>query len=146
MLNPRVTSGRWYTAAEVRDRANVAVLGTSFANRTGAQVGDQLRLSTGAGPVTVRVVGITGNQAQNGAVVFLPVTTLHAALGTPGAVNQYWVATTSDDHGLIDRTTTRLEDTLRTATRSGRSSTRTPGTSRSRPTARTPQRSRCSGC
>ena len=112
MLNPRVTSGRWYTAAEVRDGANVAVLGTSFAKSTGAEVGDQLRLSTGGGPVSVRVVGISGNQAQNGAVVFLPVTTLQAALGTPGAVNQYWVATTSDDHGLIDRTTTRLEDTL----------------------------------
>jgi len=92
MLNPRATSGRWYTAAEVRDLANVAAL-EHRSRSTGAQVGDQLRLSTGGGPVTVRVVGISGNQARNGAVVFLPITTLQAALGTPGAVNQYGVAT-----------------------------------------------------
>ena len=112
MINARITSGRWHTAAEVRDRANVAVLGTSFAKATGKHVGEQMRLNTGGRPVTARVIGISGNQAQNGSVVFMPLTTLQAALGTPGAVNQHWVAMTSKDHDLIDRTTTRLEDTL----------------------------------
>jgi putative ABC transport system permease protein len=112
MMNTDVTSGRWYTDGEVRDRATVAVLGEGIAETADKEVGDQIRLSTGGGPISLRVVGISGNQAQNGDVVFMPVTTLQTALGTPGAVNQIWVATSSTEHGVIDRTTTRLEDTL----------------------------------
>ena len=112
MMNTDVTSGRWYTDGEVRDRATVAVLGEGIAETAGKDVGDQIRLSTGGGPISLRVVGISGNQAQNGDVVFMPVTTLQTALGTPGAVNQIWVAASSAEHGVIDRTTTRLEDTL----------------------------------
>jgi putative ABC transport system permease protein len=37
---------------------------------------------------------------------------VQAALGAPGFVNSHWVTTTSREHGLIDRTTTRLEDAL----------------------------------
>ena len=38
---------------------------------------------------------------------------MHALLpGMPRDANEYWVRTTSHDHGLIDRTTTRIEDTL----------------------------------
>ena len=58
------------------------------------------------------MIGISGNQADNGGVVFMPVATLQSVLGSPGAVNSYWITTTSDDHGAIDRTTTRVEDTL----------------------------------
>jgi putative ABC transport system permease protein len=112
MMNTRMSDGRWYTAAEVRDRAKVAVLGRTIAGSTDKDVGDRVRVSTGGGAVTLRVIGISGNQANNGGVLFTPVSTLQAAIGSPGEVNAYWVATTSDDHGLIDRTTTRLEDRL----------------------------------
>jgi putative ABC transport system permease protein len=112
MINTDVTSGRWYTDGEVDDRARVAVLGKGIAQTAGKEVGDEIRLSTGGGPISLRVVGISGNQAQNGDVVFMPVTTLQKALGTPGAVNQVWVAAASHEHSVIDRTTTRLEDTL----------------------------------
>ena len=38
---------------------------------------------------------------------------MRAILGSsPAATNDYWVQTTAHDHALIDRTTTRLEDTL----------------------------------
>jgi putative ABC transport system permease protein len=112
LIDPRVDTGRWYTDAEVRARAQVAVLGATIAKTTGKRVGDQVRLNTGSGPATFRVIGISGFQANNGDVAFTPVSTLQSVLGSPGAVNSYWITTTSKDHGLIDRTTTRMEDTL----------------------------------
>ena len=40
---------------------------------------------------------------------------MHALLpGMPADGNDYWVRTTSHDHAFIDRTTTRIEDTLTT--------------------------------
>ena len=62
--------------------------------------------------MTLRVIGISGNQADNGGVVFLPLSTLQSAIGSPGAVNSLFVVTDSRDHGLIDRTTTQLENGL----------------------------------
>jgi putative ABC transport system permease protein len=45
--------------------------------------------------------------------VSLFMTTMHAVLtGMPADANDYWVQTTSHDHASIDRTTTRIEDTL----------------------------------
>ena len=112
MISASMLDGRWYTEAEVSGRAKVAVLGRTLAKTTGKGVGDQIRLRTGGGPATLRVIGVSSSQTGNGAVIFMPVATLQAVLGSPGTVNNYWVTTTSDDHGLIDRTTTRLEDTL----------------------------------
>ena len=45
-------------------------------------------------------------------VAFVPLVTLQRVLGARDAVNGYWVSTTSRDHGLIDATTTRIEDAL----------------------------------
>jgi len=112
MMDAPTIDGRWYTEAEASGHAKVAVLGRTLAKTTGKGVGDQIRLSTGGGPATLRVIGISSSQTGNGGVVFVPVATLQAVLGSPGVVNNYWITTTSDDHGLIDRTTTRLEDTL----------------------------------
>jgi putative ABC transport system permease protein len=47
---------------------------------------------------------------MNGAVLFVPLTTMQSALDTPGAVNEYWIQTTSANHDLVDATNTRLED------------------------------------
>ena len=112
LMNTRLDAGRWYTDAEVEARAKVAVLGATIAKTTGKHVGDDIRINSGSGPATLRVIGVSGYQANNGDVAFTPVSTLQAVLGSPGAVNSYWITTTSDDHGLIDRTTTRVEDTL----------------------------------
>jgi putative ABC transport system permease protein len=112
LMNTHVDSGRWYTDAEVRAGAKVTVLGATIAKATGKGVGDQVRLSTGSGPATFRVIGISGYQANNGDVAFTPVSTLQSVLGSPGAVNSYWITTTTKDRGLIDRTTTRIEDAL----------------------------------
>jgi putative ABC transport system permease protein len=112
LMNTHLDAGRWYTDAEVKARAKVAVLGATIAKTTGKHVGDDIRINSGSGPATLRVIGVSGYQANNGDVAFTPVSTLQAVLGSPGAVNSYWITTTTNDHGLIDRTTTRVEDTL----------------------------------
>jgi putative ABC transport system permease protein len=112
LMNTRLSAGRWYTDAEVSARAKVAVLGATIAKTTGKDVGDRIRVTSGSGPATLRVIGVSGYQANNGDVAFTPVSTLQSVLGSPGAVNSYWITTTTKDHGLIDRTTTRVEDTL----------------------------------
>ena len=45
-------------------------------------------------------------------MLYLPLTTLRSALGQPTGVSTYWIKTTSSDEGLIDRTTTLLDDRL----------------------------------
>ena len=104
----RMLDGRWFTD----DEGRVAVLGRTLAKATGKGVGDRIRLDTSGGPATFRVIGLSGNQAENGDVVFVPVAALQSVLGLGDAVNSYWITTTSADHDLIDRTTTRLEDVL----------------------------------
>ena len=77
--------------------------------------GDEVRVQTASGPVDLRVIGISANQQENGTALFVPLPTMHALLpGIPADANDYWVRTTSHDHAVIDRTTTRIEDTLTT--------------------------------
>jgi ABC-type lipoprotein release transport system permease subunit len=112
LMNTRITSGRWYSKADVRERAKVAVLGPTLAKSTGKAIGDRIAVRTANGPVTLRVIGLSANQANNGDTIYTPTTTLQSVLGSPGAVNSYWITTTRSDHALIDRTTTRVEDAL----------------------------------
>jgi ABC-type lipoprotein release transport system permease subunit len=107
-----LTDGRWYTPAEERAQARVAVLESAIARQAGAGVGDRVRLDTATGPESFRVVGLIKNVQENGLVVFVPLGTLETLLGTGGAVNSFWVTTTSKDHDAIDATTTKLEDVL----------------------------------
>ena len=93
------------------------------------------------------VVGIVSDQQKNGTVLYAPLTTMQSVLHTPGAVNTYWIQTTSANHNLIDQTNTRLEDAfaahgLQIATR--RSTSARPTTAP--PTAASPPRSPCSAC
>ncbi len=108
-----IVDGRWYTSAEERSHARVAVIGRNFARATGTHVGDRVTVESGSGPLTLRVIGAVSNQMENGTVLFVPHATMTAILrGTPAAADDYWIRTTSRDHALIDRTTTDLEDTL----------------------------------
>ncbi|HEX6024503.1 MAG TPA: FtsX-like permease family protein [Solirubrobacter sp.] len=112
LMDAHMVRGRWYSDAEARDGGRVAVLGQTLASTTSTDVGDRITVTTSAGPATLEVIGVSGNQANNGGVMFMPLATLQDVLGSPGAVNSYWLTTTSPDHALIDRTTTRVEDTL----------------------------------
>ena len=109
MFHYRLAAGRWYTPAEEQTRAHVAVIEQDIAQATGTRLGDSITVQTASGPARFRVIGISTNQQENGTALFVPLTTMDAVLtGMPA----YWVQTTSHDHAFIDRTTTRIEDTL----------------------------------
>ena len=109
----RIDDGRWYTPAEERTRARVAVLERNLARATGTRVGDRVTVETSKGSLTLRVIGIAANQQENGTVFFVPRTTMRALFGgSPAGADDYWIRTTSHDHAFIDRTTTLLENTM----------------------------------
>ncbi len=115
MFDYRLAAGRWYTPAEEQTRAHVAVIEQDIAQATGTRLGDSITVQTASGPASFRVIGISPQQQENGTALFVPLTTMHAVLtGMPADANAYWVQTTSHDHAFIDRTTTRIEDTLTT--------------------------------
>jgi putative ABC transport system permease protein len=114
LLRYRLSDGRWFTAEEERRNEPVAVIERNLARVTGVEVGQQVTVSTAAGPVRLRIVGEARNQQENGTVLFLPLTTARALLGLPAAASTYWVRTTSPDHALVDRVTSALEDRLAT--------------------------------
>jgi putative ABC transport system permease protein len=112
LFDYRLSDGRWYTPAEERANARVAVVENAIARAAGVRVGDRVRLETAAGPTSFRVIGLLANVQENGTVVFVPLPTLKTVLRMPDTVNSFWVTTTSDDHGTIDATTTAIEDAL----------------------------------
>jgi putative ABC transport system permease protein len=116
MFRYRIGEGRWYTAAEERDKARVAVLERNLARATGTHVGDRVRVDTSNGPLALRVIGIAANQQENGTAYFVPHATMRAFFGTTAAAgDDYWVRTTSHDHAFVDRTTTRIENAMAAA-------------------------------
>jgi putative ABC transport system permease protein len=109
---PEITSGHWYTSAQARANAPVTVVGRALADKAHVGLGDQIVADTAAGRRPFRVIGITTSLLNQGAVAYMPIGTLQSALGTPGEINNYWIRTTSTDHGAIDRITNRVEDAL----------------------------------
>jgi len=105
-------SGRLLTPADQRTQARVVVVEQNIARATNTHLGQRVELSTASGPARFTVVGIVSDQQDNGMDMFVPLTTLQSVLHTPGAVNDYWIQTTSTNHKLIDATNTRLEDTF----------------------------------
>jgi len=112
LFRHHVSQGRWYTPAEQRARARVAVVERDLARSTGIALGDSARVTTAAGVVEFRVVGIADNKQEGGTVIFVPLSTAQELAGLERAWTGFWVRTSSDDEALIDRTATRLEDTL----------------------------------
>ncbi len=106
-----VIRGRWYTAAEQRSAAHIAVIERDLARIAGISVGDRVHVSTANGPAEFRVVGIAANLQENGTVLFVPITTLRAVIGTADGYD-YSIMTASKSHALIDRTTVRVESVL----------------------------------
>ena len=112
MYRFHLAAGRLLDATDARTAARVLVVEQGIARTTSTHLGQHIELSTAAGPVHLTVVGIVSDQQDNGTDVFAPITTMQSVLHTPGAVNTYWIQTTSGDHNLIDATNTRLEDTF----------------------------------
>lgn len=113
MFHHRLAAGRWYTPAEEQARAHVAVVERDIARVTGTRLGDLIRVRLASGAADFRVIGISTNQQESGTALFAPLATVHALLpGVPADGNDYWVRTSSHEHAFVDRTTTRIEDTL----------------------------------
>jgi putative ABC transport system permease protein len=111
LYTPEVVAGTWYSDAQARSGAHVAVIGRALADKAHAGVGDTIRIKTAAGTVPLRVIGINSN-AAGPKMVMLPLKTLQTALRSPGEINNYWISTTTQDHAAIDRITARVEDRL----------------------------------
>jgi putative ABC transport system permease protein len=108
----RLSDGRWFSAREEQGRRRVAVIERNLARVAGVEVGEHVTVATAAGPTRFRIVGIAKNQQENGTVLFVPLATARVLLGEPTGAGTYWIRTSSPDHDLVDRTTTRLEDRL----------------------------------
>jgi putative ABC transport system permease protein len=109
MYSFHLVSGRLLTPADTRAQARVAVVEQSIARASNTHVGQRTMLRTAVGQVPFTVVGIVSDQQENGTVLYVPLTTMQSVLHTPGAVNRYWIQTTSASHNLIDQTNTRIE-------------------------------------
>jgi putative ABC transport system permease protein len=107
-------SGRLLTPAHQSSHARVAVVEQNIARASGTHLGQHVTVSTAAGPAQFTVVGIVSDQQMNGTVLYTPLTTMRSVLHIPGAVNKFWIQTTSGNHQLIDQTNTRLEHAFAT--------------------------------
>ena len=105
-------SGRLLDPADTRTQARVVVVEQNLARATNTPLGKDIKLSTAAGTARFKVVGIVSDQQDNGMDMFVPLTTMRSVLHTPGAINQFWIQTTSGNHHLIDTTNNRLQDTF----------------------------------
>ena len=112
LLRYRVAGGRWFTAAEERARARVAVIERNLAQIAGVEVGDRITLATAAGPLHLRVVGTAKNQQEDGTALYVPLTTVRSILGQPTGASTFWIRTSSPAPAFVDRTTTSVESRL----------------------------------
>ena len=110
MYSFHLVSGRLLTPADQSTQARVVVVEQSIARASNTHLGQRVTVRTAAGDAPFTVVGIVSDQQENGTVLYTPLTTMQSVLHTPGAVNKYWIQTTSANHQLIDQTNTRLED------------------------------------
>jgi putative ABC transport system permease protein len=111
MIQPGVSQGRWLSAADQRAGAAVAVMGVNVTRVSGIQLGDLVRVDTGAGPVALEVVGLSTAPAAIDHV-YLPLRTAQTQLRVGSTADGFLVQTRSTSHAAIDRTTIRLEDRL----------------------------------
>jgi putative ABC transport system permease protein len=114
MYSFHLVSGRLLTPADQSSHARVVVVEQNIARASNTHLGQRVTLRTAAGDVPFTVVGIVSDQQDNGTVLYAPLTTMQAVLHTAGAVNTYWIQTTSANHQLIDQTNTRIEHAVAT--------------------------------
>jgi putative ABC transport system permease protein len=108
-----LSSGRWFTDAEVAEAAPIAVLGAPLAAMTRAEVGDRIDIGTAGGVVTVEVIGIDETLVQDGKVIWVP---LDAAMAYESQTDptMYWVETTSSEPEFVDEVAADIRSSLAT--------------------------------
>ena len=125
----------------------MVVVEQNIARASNTHLGQRVSVRTAAGDVPFTVVGIVSDQQMNGTVLFTPLTTMQSVLHTPGAVNEYWIQTTSGNHQLIDQTNTRSSThSPPTGCRCQPNASTSARPTTAPPTAASPPRSPCSAC
>lgn len=104
--------GRWFNAEEQSARENVMVLGKGMSRITGKGLGDTVTIMTATGPHRFDIIGINNGQMMNGRIGYMPMETLQSILKWNGTVSGFVINTVSNDHDLIDSTSTEIEDTM----------------------------------
>ena len=104
--------GRWFTWDEQLSKDKVIVLGKAMSRVTGKGVGNIVTIDTATGPHDFEVIGINNGQMMNGKIVYMPLETLQDLLKLNDTVTGFVINTVSNDHDLIDSTSTLVEDTL----------------------------------
>jgi putative ABC transport system permease protein len=83
-----------------------------MARRFGLGVGDNIDITLATGLHQFKIVGLDSGQNYNGNIIHVPMATLQNLLLANDTVTGFFVKTTSKDHDLIDRTSTKIEDDL----------------------------------
>jgi putative ABC transport system permease protein len=108
----KLTSGRWFTAADTATSAPVVVLGPAVARAVGAHVGQHLSVVTSGGPAQVQVVGIDSTLMNTGTSMFFPLAQLQRLTNSTGVVDALWLDTTTTSHQFVDQVTAAVQTRL----------------------------------
>jgi len=108
----KLTSGRWFTAADTATSAPVVVLGPEVARTVGAHVGQRLSVLTSGGPALVQVVGIDSTLMNTGTSIFFPLAQLQRLTNSTGTVDALWLTTTTTNHQFVDQVTATVQTRL----------------------------------
>jgi len=108
----KLSSGRWFTAADTATSPAVAVLGPAVARAAGARVGQRLVVQTPTGAAQVTVVGIDSVSLNTGQSVFFPLAQFQRLTNSPGAVNALWLTTSPASDQFVDQVSASVQNRL----------------------------------
>jgi putative ABC transport system permease protein len=108
----KLSSGRWFTAADTATSPAVVVLGSAVARATGARVGQRLVVLTPTGPAQVTVAGIDSVILNNGASIFFPLPQFQRLTNSAEAVNALWLTTKSTSDQFVDQVSASVQTRL----------------------------------
>jgi len=108
----KLSSGRWFTAADTAASPAVIVLGPAVAQAVHAHAGQRLTVLTPAGPAQVTVAGIDSVILNNGASVFFPLAQFQRLTNSAGTVNTLWLTTNSTGDQFVNQVSALVQTRL----------------------------------
>jgi putative ABC transport system permease protein len=108
----RLSSGRWFTAADTATSPYVVVLGPAVARATGARVGQRLVMVTPTGQTQVTVVGIDSVILNTGTSIFFPLPQFQRLTNSAGTVNALWITTKRTSDQFVNQVSASVQARL----------------------------------
>jgi ABC-type lipoprotein release transport system permease subunit len=108
----KLSSGRWFTAADTATSPNVIVLGPTVARAASARVGQRITVDTPAGQTQATVVGIDSVFINDGDSVFFPLAQFQRLTNSPGTVNALWLTTRSVSDQFVNQVSASVQARL----------------------------------